>query len=178
MRSPQDAPHDNVVATLQCEEHEAVSDTNAVKWLRAQNADFKVLEYEFTEVGADKAAAAVNRPLEMVCKSLVIKATGNAYYFAIIPGDQRLDPRRLAAALNVQHADNAPPAEAEKVTGYRVGGISPFAARRHLPVLIEESLLALDTIIVNGGRQGVLLEMPTESLVQLLDATPADLCRA
>ncbi len=154
-----------------------MSDTNAVKWLHAQNVDFNVLEYEFTEVGADRAAAAVDRPLEMVCKTLVIKATGNAYWLAIIPGDQRLDPRRMAAAINAKHADTAEPAEAEKVTGYKVGGISPFAGRRKLPVVIEESLLALDKIIVNGGRRGVLVEMSTETLMRLLEAQPADLCR-
>lgn len=154
-----------------------MSDTNAVKWLRAQNVSFDVLEYTFTEIGADHAAAAVGRPLETVCKTLVIKTTGNAYWLAIIPGDQRLDPRRLAATIGAHAADTAPPDEAEKVTGYKVGGISPFAQRRPLPVAIEESLLALDSIIVNGGRRGVLVEMKTDELVRLLDARPMDLCR-
>lgn len=154
-----------------------MSDTNAVKWLHAQGARFRVLEYTFTEVGADHAADAVDRPLEMVCKTLVIKATGNAYWIAIVPGDQRLDSRRAAVAIGVPHADLADPAEAEKVTGYKIGGISPFALRRKLPVLLEESLLALETIIVNGGRRGVMVELATGDLVQLLDARPADLCR-
>lgn len=154
-----------------------MSDTNAVKWLRTQNVPFEVIEYEFTQVGAEHAAAAIGRPLEMVCKTLVVKATGNTYYFAIVPGDQRFDPRRMAKALDVPQADAAPPAEAEKITGYKVGGISPIAARRRLPVLIEETLLVLETIIINGGRRGVLIEMPTEQLVHLLEARPADLCR-
>ena len=155
-----------------------MSDTNAVKWLRTQNARFDVLEYTFTEIGADHAAEAVGRPLEMVCKTLIVKATGNAFWVAIVPGDQRFDPRRMTAAIGVRHADLAEQAEAEKVTGYRVGGISPFAMRRKLPVVIEESLLALETIIVNGGRRGVLIEMATEDLVAILDARPADICRA
>ena len=154
-----------------------MSDTNAVKWLHAQHATFSVLEYQFSEVGADLAAEAVGRPLEMTCKTLVLRVTGNAYWIAIIPGDQRVDPRRLAAAIGVAHADLAEPDDAEKVTGYKVGGISPFALRRKLPVAIEESLLALDTIIVNGGRRGVLIELPTAELVRLLDAKPLDLCR-
>jgi len=153
-----------------------VSETNAVKWLRAQGVDFRLLTYEFTEIGADHAAAAVGRPLEMVCKTLVLKVTGNAYWIAIIPGDQRVDPRRLAATLHVEHADLAETAEAERVTGYKVGGISPIAQRRKLPTAIEESLLALDRIIVNGGRRGVLVELATEELVRLLAAQPLDLC--
>jgi Cys-tRNA(Pro)/Cys-tRNA(Cys) deacylase len=155
-----------------------MSDTNAVKWLRAQGVQFRTLEYEFTEIGADHAAEAVGRPLEMVCKTLVVKATGNAYWVAVVPGDQRLDPRRMAAAIGARQADLCEAAEAEKVTGYRIGGISPFAQRRKLPTVIEESLLALDTIIVNGGRRGLLVEMATADLMRLLDARLADLCRA
>jgi Cys-tRNA(Pro) deacylase len=155
-----------------------MSDTNAVKWLKLHDVDFEVLEYEFTEIGADRAADAVDRPLEMVCKTLVVKATGNVFWLAIVPGDQRFDPRRMAAAIDVQHADLAKQPEAERVTGYRVGGISPFALRRKLPVIIEESLLALERIAVNGGRRGVLVEMATEDLVRLLAARPADICRA
>jgi len=153
-----------------------MSETNAVKWLRRQGVALRVLEYEFDEIGAEHAAAAVGRPLEMVCKTLVVKATGNAYWLAIVPGDQRFDPRRMAAAIGAAHADLAPQPEAERVTGYRVGGICPFATRRRLPVVIEESLLALERIIVNGGRRGVLIEMATEELVGLLGARPADIC--
>lgn len=151
-------------------------DTNAIKWLRAQGVRFEVLTYTFTEVGADLAAAAVGRPLEACCKTLVVKAAGPSFYVAIVPGDQRFDTRKLAATVGVRSADLADPAEAEKITGYHVGGISPFALRRKLPVLIEESLLALETILVNGGQRGVLLEMETQTVVRLLDARPADLC--
>ena len=154
-----------------------MSDTNAVKWLHAQSVAFDVLEYEFSQVGSEHAAAAVGRPLEMVCKTLIVKTTGNAYWIAIVPGDQRFDLRRMAAAVGVPHAEMAPPAEAEKVTGYKVGGISPFAMRRKLPVVIEELLLLLDRIIVNGGRRGVLVEMETRALVELLEARAVELCR-
>ncbi len=153
-----------------------MSETNAVKWLRSQGVAFGVLEYEFTQVGADHAAAGVGRPLEMVCKTLIVKATGGAYWIAIVPGDQRLDAPRMAAAIGARQADLCETEEAERITGYKVGGISPFVQRRRLPVVIEESLLALDTIIVNGGRRGLLVEMATADLLRLLDARPADLC--
>jgi Cys-tRNA(Pro)/Cys-tRNA(Cys) deacylase len=154
-----------------------MSDTNAVKWLRAQNIDFRVLKYEFTEIGADHAAEAVGRPLEEVCKTLIVTAPDKTFWVAIVPGDQRFNTRLMAAAIGKKEADLAEQAEAEKISGYLVGGISPFAMRRKLPVVIEESLLALDRIIVNGGRRGVLVELATEDLVRLLDARPADLCR-
>ena len=152
-----------------------MSDTNAIKWLRAHNVDFEVLPYQLTEIGADHAAEAVGRPLEMVCKTLIVEASGKNFWVAVVPGDQRFDAR-LTAAIGAAHVDMAAQADAEKITGYHVGGISPFAMRRKLPVVIEESLLALDRISVNGGRRGVLVEMATETLVDLLDARPSNIC--
>ena len=93
-----------------------------------------------------------------------------------MPGDRRFDTRKMAAAIGANVADLAPHDEAEKVSGYLIGGISPFAMRRHLPVVIEESLLALDRIVVSGGRRGVQIEIATGKLVELLDARPADIC--
>jgi Cys-tRNA(Pro) deacylase len=154
-----------------------MSDTNAVKWLRTQGVAFEVLPYEFTEVGADHAAEAVGRPLEAVCKTLIVEAPGKVFWVVIVPGDQRFDARRMASAAGAKHVDMAKGPDAERITGYHVGGISPFAMRRKLPVMIEESLLALDRIIVNGGRRGVLVELKTEDVVRLLDARPANLCR-
>jgi Cys-tRNA(Pro)/Cys-tRNA(Cys) deacylase len=153
-----------------------MSDTNAIKWLRAQGVAFDVLEYDFTEIGADHAAEAVNRPLEAVCKTLIVKADDHSLHIAIVPGDQRFDTRKMAAAIRKKHADLADPTEAEKLTGYQVGGISPFAQRRKLPVVVEESLLALDRVVVSAGRRGVMIELATADLVRLLDAAPADIC--
>jgi Cys-tRNA(Pro) deacylase len=153
-----------------------MADTNAVKWLRAHGVAFDVIEYAFTEIGADHAAEAVNRPLEAVCKTLIVRGAGRDFHVAIVPGDQRFDTRKMAAAIGEKHADLASQADAEKLTGYKVGGISPFAMRRPLPTYIEESLLALDRIIVNAGRRGALIEIDPHVLVRLLDATPADLC--
>jgi len=154
-----------------------MADTNAVKWLKGQGMDVTLLSYEFTEIGADHAAAAVGRPLECVCKTLIIEATGQQYWVAIIPGDQRFDAALMAAAIGTKHADLAEQPVAEKITGYKVGGISPFATRRKLPVVIEESLLALDRIVVNGGRRGLLVEVNTADVVRLLQARPANICR-
>ena len=151
-------------------------DTNAIKWLRSQGVAFDVLEYTFTEIGADHAAEAVGKPLEACCKTLIVKAVGKSFWVAIVPGDQRFDTRKMAKAIGVAEAELAEQEEAEKVSGYLIGGISPFAMRRSLPVVIEESLLALDRILVNGGRRGVLLEMAMEDIVRLLNARPADIC--
>ncbi len=154
-----------------------MSDTNAVKWLRRQGAAVQVLTYAFTEIGADKAADAVGKPLEMVCKTLVVEASGKRFWVAIVPGDQRFNAKMTAQAIGEKSANLAETADAERVTGYRVGGISPFAMRRELPVVIEETLLVLDRIVVNGGRRGVLIELGTDDVVRLLNAKTAPICR-
>lgn len=153
-----------------------MADTNAIKWLRARGVAFEVLTYAFSEVGADLAAEAVGRPLEMVCKTLIVRASGHTYWVAIVPGDQRFDTRRMAMAVGAKEAELASQAEAEKISGYRVGGISPFAMRRQLPVIIEESLLVLDRIVVSAGRRGTMIELATCDLVRWLDAKPANIC--
>ncbi len=125
---------------------------------------------------ADLAAEAVGKPLEMVCKTLIVKVGARVYWVAIVPGDRRFDTRKMATAVGEKEAELAPHEEAEKVSGYLIGGISPFAMRRQLPVVIEESLLALDRIVVSGGRRGVQVEMGTDKLVELLNARLADIC--
>ncbi len=154
-----------------------MSETNAVKWLRAQNIHFELLEYNFTKVGAESAAQAVGKSLEETCKTLIVEATGKKYWAAIIPGDQRFDTKKMATAISAAKADLADNTQAEKISGYQVGGISPFAMRRKLPTIIEESLLALDTIVINGGKRGTLLEIKTEDVVELLQAQQADICK-
>ena len=78
-----------------------MTDTNAIKWLRTQGVECDVLTYDFTKVGADLAAEAVDRPLEMVCKTLIVRVSGHAFWVAIVPGDQRFDTRHMAAAVGV-----------------------------------------------------------------------------
>ncbi len=152
-------------------------ETIAIKWLRTTGVEFEELPYEFTQIGADHAARAVNKPLEMVCKTLIVEASGKHYYVAIVPGDQRFNPKLMAQVIGAKQADIADTRLAEKITGYQVGGISPFATRRKLPVIIEESLLALERIIVNAGRRGLLVELNTEDLIRLLKASPGAICR-
>ncbi|MCB9853062.1 MAG: aminoacyl-tRNA deacylase [Phycisphaerales bacterium] len=153
-----------------------MSDTNAIKWLRAQGVSFDVLEYDYERIGAEAAAEAVGRPLEMVCKTLVVRGPDRSAWAAIVPGDQRFDSRKTATAIGAKSAELMEADEAERISGYKLGGVSPFCMRRSLPTILEESLLVLERIVVNGGRRGVLVELATEDLVRLLDARAADVC--
>ena len=79
------------------------------------------------------------------------------------------------AAANAKDAAMLKPADAERITGYRVGGISPFGQKKRMPVFIEQDALAHPTILFNGGRRGLQIELPPADLVRLLGAKAASL---
>jgi Cys-tRNA(Pro)/Cys-tRNA(Cys) deacylase len=83
--------------------------------------------------------------------------------------------KRLAAAAGAKQAEMLAPAQAERVTGYHVGGISPFGQRKRAPVYIEQAALAHPTVIVNGGRRGLQIEIAPADLVRVLDAVATEL---
>ena len=107
-------------------------------------------------------------------KTLMAKA-GGAIVCVLVPSDREVSLKRLAAAAGAKDAAMLPPAEAERVSGYHVGGISPFGQRRRVRVFVERAALAHATIVVNGGRRGLQIELAPRDLVRLLDATDADL---
>jgi Cys-tRNA(Pro)/Cys-tRNA(Cys) deacylase len=84
--------------------------------------------------------------------------------------------KRLAAAAATKDAAMLPPAEAERMTGYHIGGISPLGQKRRVAAFIERASLAHATILVNGGRRGLQIEIAPTDLVTVLSAKAADLC--
>ena len=94
---------------------------------------------------------------------------------AVVPVSGHLSLKALARARRAKRADMAAPADAERLTGYVVGGISPFGQKRRLPVVVDRSLLASATVFVSGGRRGLQVEMDPVDLVAFLGAEVADL---
>jgi Cys-tRNA(Pro)/Cys-tRNA(Cys) deacylase len=138
---------------------------------------FKLHEYDYDpnaeRIGMQAAEALGVEPARLL-KTLMAKA-GSSIVCVLVPSDREISLKRLAAAAGAKEAAMMAPAEAERVTGYRVGGISPFGQRKRVPVYIERAALAHDTVIVNGGRRGLQLELAPQELVRLLDAAAADL---
>jgi Cys-tRNA(Pro)/Cys-tRNA(Cys) deacylase len=94
----------------------------------------------------------------------------------LAPSDREVSLKKLAAAAGAKDAAMLPAAEAERATGYHVGGISPFGQKRKSPVFIEQAALTNKTVIVNGGRRGLQIELAPADLVRLLNAKAAPLC--
>ena len=123
-----------------------------------------------------EAAAALGIEPERVFKTLVASVDG-ALVLAVVPVDRELDLKRLATAAGGHRAAMAEPAEAERATGYVVGGISPLGARRPLPVVVDASALDHETVFVSAGRRGLQLELAPRDLVRLCSAISAQIAR-
>jgi Cys-tRNA(Pro)/Cys-tRNA(Cys) deacylase len=119
-----------------------------------------------------QAASALGVPADQVFKTLLVMADGEPAV-AVVPVSGTLSMKRIAGTLHAKRAEMCRPAAAERITGYVVGGISPFGQRRRLPTVVDETCVLWDTIFVSGGRRGLDIEIAPDDLVALLDAVVA-----
>ena len=145
--------------------------TPAVQAAKRAAIEFRLHEYEGVEVGdgdyAVAVAAALGRPPQQLYKTLVASVDGTLSVF-VVPADRQLDMRAVGKRTTL--ADRT---QAERATGYVVGGISPLGQRRRLPTTVDESALEWDTILVSAGRRGLQIELAPQDLVRLTDARVA-----
>lgn len=141
--------------------------TPAVTLLEKRGLAHRVLTYDHdttaTDYG-DEAVAALDLPADAVFKTLVASVDGAATV-AVVPVAGRLDLKALARAAGAKRATMADPADAERITGYVVGGISPLGQKRRLPTFIDESARAHERIYVSAGRRGVEIELAPDVLL-------------
>ncbi len=124
----------------------------------------------------EAAVAALGADPRQVFKTLVTVIDGTLTV-AVVPVSGTLDLRALAAATGGRKAAMADPADAERATGYVVGGISPLGQRRALPTVVDESALGFATVLVSAGRRGLQVELPPADLVRLTRARTAPIGR-
>ena len=153
--------------------------TPAVEAAKAAGVAYELLTYEHDPRSAAygvEAVEALGLAPESVFKTLVAKVDGRLVV-GIVPVMAHLDLKALAAAAGGRKAEMAPPVEAERATGYVVGGISPLGQKRHLPAVIDESALLLETVHVSAGRRGLEIAIAPADLVRLAGATVAAIAR-
>lgn len=141
--------------------------TPALVSLERASVAYRVHEYVHDPAASSyglEAAEKLGVEAPRVFKTLVVDVDGRPHV-AIVPVTRDLDLRSLG-----KRAAMAKVAEAERITGYVTGGISPLGQRRRLPTLVDESALAFETIFVSGGRRGLEIELPPEDLVALTGA--------
>ena len=142
--------------------------TRAVVWLKQKKIPFEIVHYDHEEKGASFAARATGFPLEQTIKTLVVHLGGKSFGLALMPGDQELSLKKMAKAFGVKKAAMADAAAAERLTGYHVGGISPFGLRQPLTAVMEEVLLQYDAVMINAGQRGTMLKMAPGNVVAAL----------
>lgn len=142
------------------------------KALNAMNVSYSSHEYDYRKKGAEAAAEALEIPLSATLKTLVVALPDKEFAFLMAPGDVSVSMRNFARTLKVKSAELASERDAQRLTGYQVGGIGPFGSRTPLPVYVDLKALDYDTVYFNGGRRGLILGIETEAL---LDAAQAEL---
>jgi Cys-tRNA(Pro)/Cys-tRNA(Cys) deacylase len=151
--------------------------TRATQVLAKAGVSFSTRHYDY-EAGADRiglhAAAAIGEPPARVLKTLMVEVDGKPAC-TVIPSDGELGMKRVAAAFGGKTARMMPPADAERVTGYHVGGISPFGAKKKVPVAIEATVFAEPYVIINAGQRGVMVQLAPDDAQTTLDAVVAAL---
>lgn len=151
--------------------------TPAIRALEAAGVPFTLHEYEHDPSARSfglEAAEALGVDPDQVFKTLLVTADG-AQAVGIVPVTCSLSLKAMGAALGRKRVEMCDPAVAQRVTGYVLGGISPFGQKKRLPTVIDETCELYDTIYVSGGRRGLDLGVAPADLVRLLDATVADI---
>jgi Cys-tRNA(Pro)/Cys-tRNA(Cys) deacylase len=151
--------------------------TPALAALQRAGIEYKTHRYELVESDlsyGEAVAAALGVDPGRLFKALVAECDSKPVV-AIVPVRSQLSLKALARAATGKKAQMADPADAEKWTGYVVGGISPFAQKRRLPAFLDESAVGFQTIYVSGGLRGLQVELDPTDLITLLDCRLAAL---
>ena len=145
--------------------------------LKRAGLAFSVHSYDY-DPDADsigmQAAQALGEAPERVLKTLMAAVDGKPVC-VIVPSDREVSMKKLAAAFGGKSAQMMKPADAERLTGYKVGGISPFGQKRRAPTAIEASALAHDLVFINAGQRGLQVRLAPQAARDILQAISAPL---
>jgi len=148
-----------------------VSETPATALLRAHGVAFSEHPYEYVEHGgAEHSAAALGLDPFGVVKTLVMQDQDARPLIVLMHGNRKVSTKNLARQIGAKSVEPCKPEVANRHSGYLVGGTSPFGTRRAMPVYIEQTILDLPRIAINGGRRGYLIGIDPQACVQLLGA--------
>jgi Cys-tRNA(Pro) deacylase len=150
-----------------------VSETPATQWLRRQGVPFTSHPYAYVEHGGTaESARQLGVPEHEVVKTLVMQDERARPLVVLMHGDRQVSTKNLARGIGVKSVEPCKPEVAQRHSGYLVGGTSPFGLRKEMPVYVEESVLALPRILINGGRRGFLVGIAPAVLTDKLGARP------
>jgi len=149
--------------------------TPAVRFLREKGVEFKSHQYRYVEHGGTKTGAdALNLPEHMLVKTLVMETDQHKPLIVLMHGDCEVSTKQLARIIGARSVEPSDQRTATRVSGYIFGGTSPFGTRMPLPVYVERTIFGLSSILINGGKQGFLVEIDPRILRDILPITEVD----
>jgi Cys-tRNA(Pro) deacylase len=148
-----------------------VSETPATAWLRRHGVAFTEHVYDYVDHGGTaESARQLGVDEHAVVKTLVMQDERAQPLVVLMHGDAQVSTKNLARQIGAKSVEPCTPEAAQRASGYQVGGTSPFGTRRELPVYVEQGILALPRICINGGRRGYLVGIAPAVLTELLGA--------
>lgn len=143
--------------------------TPAIRVLRENKIEFEPHVFDYVEKGGTRHSAEVLRVEEhAVIKTLIFETNEKKPLIVLQHGDFQVSTKELARLLKVKTASPAAPEKAQKLTGYLVGGTSPFGTKTKMPVYVEATIFELEKIYINGGKRGFLISVIPAILEQVL----------
>lgn len=151
--------------------------TPATQFLTKADIPFTVHTYEYKHTDGAiglHAAEAIQQPPHRVLKTLMADIGGKSVC-AVVPSDSTVNMKKLAAFFKVKSAQMMAPHDAERITGYHVGGISPFGQRKKSPTVFAQQVIDEKTVFINAGKHGFLIEINPKQACEVLRASFADI---
>ncbi|PIG28932.1 Cys-tRNA(Pro) deacylase [Janthinobacterium sp. 35] len=152
---------------------EHISETQATQLLRKHHVSFDEHPYPYEEHGGTSVSAReLGVPEHAVIKTLVMQDEAAKPLIVLMHGDCKVSTKNLARGIGCKSVEPCKPEVAQRHSGYMIGGTSPFGTKKAMPVYVEQSILDLPRIYINGGRRGFLVSLAPQVLMDLLKAKP------
>ena len=152
---------------------EHISETQATQLLRKHHVSFDEHPYPYEEHGGTSVSAReLGVPEHAVIKTLVMQDEAAKPLIVLMHGDCKVSTKNLARGIGCKSVEPCKPEVAQRHSGYMIGGTSPFGTKKAMPVYVEQSILDLPRIYINGGRRGFLVSLAPRVLLDLLKAKP------
>lgn len=135
-----------------------------------QNVPFTSHFYKYVERGGTEVSSReLGVPEHEIIKTLIMETETKSPLIVLMHGDKQVSTKNLARIMNVKTVSPCAPEVANKHSGFVVGGTSPFGTKKKMPVYMQESILELDQVYINGGKQGYLVRVKSEDIKRVLN---------
>ncbi|MFA6814851.1 MAG: YbaK/EbsC family protein [Lentisphaeria bacterium] len=149
--------------------------TPAIRALEAAGACYEEGTYDYVHrIGTSLIADSFGVDEHLVVKTLIMETDNKKPMVVLMHGDRSVSTKNMARILGVKSVHPCEPSQAERNSGYKCGGTSPFGTRKKMPIYVEKTILELTKIYINGGHQGFVLTMKPDVLVNVLHPIPVE----